>query len=89
MSKEQPNSSEWYPAMKFKSSKDLSGKKITVEVNENLPKKFESNNPHKILPEDYWDFIPKDPREEKWNVIPRKITLRPYQVMPLFSSLIH
>lgn len=82
-----PNSSEWYPAMKFKSSKDLSGKKITVEVNENLPKKFESNNPHKILPEDYWDFIPKDPREEKWNVIPRKITLRPYQVFSLLKEL--
>lgn len=93
--KKQPNSSEWYPTMKFKLLKDMSGKKsnvITVEVNENLPKKFESKNPNKVLPEDYWDFIAKDPKQQKSHVVPRKIILSPYQVMPFFffsNSLLH
>ncbi|XP_058104734.1 DNA-directed RNA polymerase IV subunit 1 isoform X2 [Magnolia sinica] len=85
------NSSEWYPGRKFKvASKDASGKRsllIVAEVNDRLPKKFQSKNLNEVLPADYWDFIPKDPHQQKFFMEPNKIILSPYQVFFLLKDL--
>lgn len=67
-----------YPSMKFKvSSKDhFRRSTITVEVNEKLLEKFKRG----VLPDDYWDFIPKDAQQEENCTKPNKRVLSHAQV---------
>lgn len=71
--------------MKFKiSSKDILGRRslsIIAEVNEKLPKKFHSKSLSEVLPEDYWNFIPKVSLQQ--GAKPSKIDLTPHQVPTL------
>ncbi|URE25020.1 DNA-directed RNA polymerase [Musa troglodytarum] len=79
----------WYPPVKFKiSSKDILGRRslsIIAEVNEKLPKKFHSKSLSEVLPEDYWNFIPKVSMQQ--GAKPSKIDLTPHQVFCLLREL--
>lgn len=59
--------------MKFKVS---SNDTITVEVNEKLLEKFKRG----VLPDDYWDCIPKDAQLEENCMKPNKRVLSHAQV---------
>ncbi|KAJ4956127.1 hypothetical protein NE237_012910 [Protea cynaroides] len=67
------NSKEGYPPMKFKvalTDKFTKNTSIIVEVNEKSLKKFQNKKSSRVLATDYWDFIQKDPDQDKflkWN----------------------
>ncbi|KAF5734840.1 DNA-directed RNA polymerase IV subunit 1 [Tripterygium wilfordii] len=79
------NSKDWYPKMKFKfSSQDpLKRTSIIVEVNEKFPKK----GLKKVLPADYWDFIPEDAQQGEICLKPNRRVLTHAQVRYLLNGV--
>ncbi|KAI4315358.1 hypothetical protein L6164_028177 [Bauhinia variegata] len=68
---------QWYPKMKFKvSSTDLLRRTaIIVEISDNLLKKR-----NRLVPADYWNFIPKDAQQEESCMRPNRRVLSHAQV---------
>ncbi|KAF6144276.1 hypothetical protein GIB67_024503 [Kingdonia uniflora] len=59
----QAKSMPWYPKFKFKTA--TKSTVVVVEVNERIPMRFKNKSLGELLPDDYWDFIPKDPEPEE------------------------
>ncbi|KAK1261767.1 DNA-directed RNA polymerase D subunit 1 [Acorus gramineus] len=83
-------SSGWHPMVRFKaSSRDMSWKKLVIviaEVGEIPPRKYRTKNVSDVLPVDYWDFIPNDPRQPKTTPSSAKVILTPYQLRASSST---
>ncbi|KAF5734464.1 DNA-directed RNA polymerase IV subunit 1 [Tripterygium wilfordii] len=79
------NSKDWYPKMKFRFSAQDPFKRtsIIVEVNEKFPKK----GLKKVLPADYWDFIPEDAQQGEICSKPNKRVLTHAQVRHLLNDV--
>ncbi|KAF5184989.1 Dna-directed rna polymerase iv subunit [Thalictrum thalictroides] len=78
--------------MKFKAaSRNLVGKMasvISVEVNENPPKKFKGKKMNEFFfPDDYWNFIKADPSQKEMGSNSNMRDLSPFQVYSLLKDL--
>lgn len=83
----QRNLVDWYPPAKFKvSSKELFRRTaIVVEIDEKFRGKLHKKLGKRILPSDYWDFIPIDEEQEENSLKPNRRVLTHAQVLYLIS----
>ncbi|KAK7251246.1 hypothetical protein RIF29_34276 [Crotalaria pallida] len=83
------NSMGWYPTVKFKvssSSNDVFRKNsIIVEINDKVQKKKGTSG--RVLPSDYWDFIPRDAQQDESHMKLNRRVLSPLQVYSLLSEI--
>ncbi|KAI4303490.1 hypothetical protein MLD38_039113 [Melastoma candidum] len=80
---------DWYPPAKFKvSSKELFRRTaIVVEIDEKFRGKLHRKLGKRVLPSDYWDFIPIDDEQDENSSKPNKRVLTHAQVHYLLKDV--
>ncbi|EXC17779.1 DNA-directed RNA polymerase D subunit 1 [Morus notabilis] len=84
------NSLEWYPKTKFKVSSNeydhLKKSAIIAEVNESTVT-LQNKRPKRVLPADYWEFLPKDELLDESCIRPNRRVLSHAQVHYLLKDV--